>query len=66
MGYKIAVDFDKCISSANCMKNAPEVFEVREDGYLYVLNEDPGGDMRESVERAARGCPTRAISIEDI
>lgn len=65
MGQKIVVDFDKCISAANCMKSAPEVFEVRDDGFLYVLNEQPDEDQREAVTRAVRGCPMQAILVEE-
>ena len=42
---------------------APEVFEVRDDGFLYILNENPGEELRESVRQAANGCPTGAITI---
>ena len=61
---KIVVDFDKCQSNALCMSAAPEVFEVRDDGYLYVLQENPGEELRAKVEEAARLCPTQAITIE--
>ena len=61
---KIVVDFDKCQSNALCMSAAPEVFEVRDDGYLYVLQENPGEELRGNVEDAARLCPTQAITIE--
>jgi ferredoxin len=60
---KIAVDFDRCQSNALCMSAAPEVFEVRDDGYLYVLVEEPGEEMRAKVEEAVRLCPTQAISL---
>ena len=59
---KIVVDYDECASNAVCMGIAPEVFEVRDDGFLYVLNEHPGEDQRESVRQAANGCPTGAIT----
>ncbi|MGW1996148.1 ferredoxin [Embleya sp. NPDC001921] len=62
---KIVVDFDKCKSNALCMAEAPEVFEVRDDNFLYILNENPGEGLRPEVEEAARLCPTRAISIQD-
>jgi ferredoxin len=61
---KIVVDFDKCASNARCMKAAPEVFEVREDGFLYILQEDPPEALRAKVEEAARACPNGAISVE--
>lgn len=61
---KIVVDFDVCESNAVCMGMAPEVFEVREDDYLYVLMEEPPEEMRPKMEAAARGCPMQAIRIE--
>ena len=44
---------------------APEIFDVTYDGTLVVLDEHPPEELRESVEEAARSCPTQAISIED-
>ncbi|HEY7439198.1 MAG TPA: ferredoxin [Acidimicrobiia bacterium] len=61
---KIVVDFDKCKSNAVCMGIAPEVFEVRDDNFLYVLDENPPEEMRPKMEEAVRNCPTGAISIE--
>jgi ferredoxin len=52
------------MSNALCMLTAPEVFEVREDGFLYVLQEEPPEELRAKVTEAARLCPTRAITIE--
>ena len=62
---KIVVDFDKCTSNAVCMGIAPEVFEVREDNFLYILQEEPADELRPAVEEAVTGCPTQAISIEE-
>jgi ferredoxin len=61
---KVVVDFDICQSNAVCMEIAPKVFEVRDDGYLYVLIEEPNESMRADVEEAAERCPTGAITIE--
>jgi ferredoxin len=65
MAWKVAVDFDLCQSNAVCMGVAPEVFEVRDDGFLYVLQETPPDDLREQCEQAVLQCPTQAISIEE-
>lgn len=46
------------------MKACPEVFEVRDDGFLYILNEDPPEVLRQKVLAARDACPTGAISIE--
>ena len=61
---KIVVDFDKCKSNAVCMGVAPEIFEVRDDNFLYVLDESPPEDLRPKMEEAVRMCPTGAISLE--
>lgn len=65
MGYKVVVDFDLCESNARCMEVAPEVFEVRDDDFLYILDENPPEELRSKVEEAVRRCPKAAISIED-
>ncbi len=62
---KIVVDFDICESNGLCMQSAPEVFEVRDDDFLYILNENPSEELRDKVDLAVRSCPKQAISIED-
>jgi ferredoxin len=62
---RVVVDFDLCESNALCMGLAPEVFEVRDDDLLYVLDENPPEALRQQVEAAVRTCPKNAISIED-
>jgi ferredoxin len=66
MGFKVVVDFDKCESNALCMGVAPEVFEVRDDDFLYVLQEEPPDELRSKCEEAARVCPKQAITIQDL
>jgi ferredoxin len=61
---RVIVDYDLCESNALCMAAAPEVFEVRDDDFLYVLQEEPPEDLRAKVEAAARSCPKAAITIE--
>ena len=65
MGFRVVVDFDRCESNALCMGVAPEVFEVRDDDFLYVLDEHPAEELRPKIEEAVRRCPKQAISIED-
>ncbi len=62
---KVVVDFDLCESNAVCMAIAPEVFEVRDDDFLYILNENPPADLHEKVREAAERCPKQAIALED-
>ena len=61
---RILIDFDRCQSNALCMSAAPDIFEVRDDGFLYILNESPDEDRRAAVVEAARLCPTQAITVE--
>jgi len=62
---RVIVDYDQCESNALCMAAAPEVFEVRDDDLLYVLQDEPSEELREKVMTAARLCPKLAITIED-
>ncbi len=65
MGKRVVVDFDLCQSNAVCMGIAPEVFEVRDDGFLYVLDEHPADELLPLVQDAVVACPTQAISLVD-
>lgn len=62
---KVVVDFDLCESNAVCMAIAPEVFEVRDDDFLYILQENPPAELHEKVREAVERCPKQAISLED-
>jgi len=62
---RVVVNFDLCESNALCMEAAPGIFEVRDDDFLYVLDEHPPEDRRADVEAAARVCPKQAITVED-
>ena len=61
---KVTVDYDVCASTGSCMQICPEVFELRSDGYLYILQEEPPESLRQQVEQAADMCPTAAITVE--
>jgi ferredoxin len=62
---KVSVNFDLCASTGACMQSAPEVFEVRTDGFLYILQENPGPELADKVRLAEEMCPTGAITVED-
>ncbi len=62
---KVKVDFDLCESNAICMGIAPEVFEVRDDDFLYILDENPSEALRPKLEEAVQACPRAAIRLED-
>jgi ferredoxin len=62
---RVVVDYDLCESNAICMGVAPEVFEVRDDDNLYLLQEEPPEELRAKVEEAVRRCPKQAISLQE-
>ena len=62
---KVVVDFDLCQSNGICQGLVPEVFEVRDDGYLYLLQENPPDELRSKVEMAVNSCPVQAISLQE-
>ena len=61
---KVNVDFDLCVSTGSCARVCPEVFELRDDGFLYVLQDSPPDALHDQVHEAADLCPTGAISID--
>jgi ferredoxin len=62
---RVVIDWDLCQGHAMCMGEAPEVFEVGEDGKLTILQERPPESLRSKVELAVRYCPTGAIALHE-
>ena len=62
---KVKADFDLCESNAICVGIAPDVFEVDDDDYLQILQEDVTDENRARVEQAVASCPKAALSIVD-
>lgn len=62
---KPVVDHDLCIGCALCADTCPEVFEIRNDGYSWVIDEDPPEAQWDCVRESADICPTEAITVEE-
>jgi ferredoxin len=63
---KVTVDQNNCASSGNCVLNAAELFDQRdEDGVVVLLNEHPSAEQAEGARRAAAACPAQVIHIEE-
>lgn len=63
---KVKVDFDLCESNALCEALAPEVFELDDDDYLVVKQEQVTDENRAGIQQAIAACPRSAISmVED-
>jgi ferredoxin len=65
VAFRIVVDYDLCESNAICMQVAPDIFEVRDDDFLYVLNETPEEEARERCQEAVNRCPKQAIKLAE-
>ena len=65
MTRKIEVDFGLCESNGVCMGIIPEVFDLDEQDYLHVLQDEVTPENEEQVKEAVRQCPRQAISIKD-
>ena len=63
---KVTVDQDKCVSSGQCVLNAGEIFDQRDDdGVVVLLIERPPHDQADNARKAAAACPALAIDIEE-
>jgi ferredoxin len=63
---KVSIDQDKCVSSGQCVLNASEVFDQRdEDGVVVLLTTEPPAEEEDNARRAAAACPAQAIYVEE-
>jgi ferredoxin len=62
---KPKINVDECIGDGICEEICPEVFELRDDGLAYVIDDDPDASLQDKIEEAIEECPTSAISMEE-
>ena len=63
---RIRVDRERCQGHSRCYSLAPEVFDVDDDGFAFVLIEgDLPAELEENAALAVANCPERAISVEE-
>jgi len=62
---KIKVDWDLCESNAMCEALAPSHFQVDDDDFLQILEENVSDEDLAHVEQAVASCPKSAISLVD-
>jgi ferredoxin len=62
---KITVNFDLCDSNGLCESLAPEVFELDDNDFLSVKQEEVGDDQLDDVRRAVAACPKSAIALSE-
>ncbi|GAB3580884.1 hypothetical protein GCM10027445_51890 [Amycolatopsis endophytica] len=66
MSLHVVFEPGKCQGYANCLIEAPEVWDFDEDANSAVLLQaDPPDVLRGKAEAAARCCPAKAITLEE-
>ena len=60
----VRVDRVKCLSNGQCAAVAPSVFELSTVGQLEYISTPISEDTDMQLERAARLCPTAAITLD--
>ena len=65
MTEKIVVDFGLCESNGVCMGIIPEVFDLDDEDYLHVLQEEVTPENEQGVKESVRQGPRQAITIVD-
>ena len=61
---RIEADFDLCESNAICVGMAPDVFDLDDNDYLVILQEEVPEDRLEEMRQVVANCPKAALSIE--
>jgi ferredoxin len=62
---KIEIDLDKCQGYAQCVHEAPEIFELTESGLAQTLAAGVTSENEKYALAAADLCPMQAISINN-
>jgi ferredoxin len=60
---RVHADLDACQGALSCVDEAPEAFDVNDDGTVEVLQPQPPEHLVDDVRAAVRACPTRALSL---
>ena len=63
MALKVKVDRMLCIGTADCVKIAPNTFELDDEAKSTVKKKN--GDSDDKIIEAAKVCPVLAIIVED-
>ncbi|MBN0974942.1 ferredoxin [Gordonia sp. JH63] len=60
---RIKADFDLCESNAICVGMAPDFFDLDDNDYLVILQEDIPADRVEELRQVAANCPKSALTV---
>jgi ferredoxin len=60
------VDFGLCESNGVCMGIIPEVFDLDDEDYLHVLQDEVTPENEQGVRESVRQCPRQAIFLKEV
>ncbi len=61
---RVHAERDICVSSGQCVRSAPDVFDQDEDeGVVFLKTDVPPPELAEDVRQAAALCPAMAITL---
>lgn len=61
---RVTVDPDLCIGTAECVRLAPQAFEIDEERGISVPRSGAATTELGILKEAAFNCPTRAITVD--
>jgi ferredoxin len=62
---RVIADFDLCEANALCVGIAPATFELDDDDFLHILDDEVTAENEGKIRQAIASCPRNALSIED-
>ncbi len=61
----VKADLSVCQGYANCVMEAPDIFDIGDEGVVVVLRAEITEADRERADAAVRSCPVSALSLEE-
>jgi len=58
------LDRSGCIACGLCMETCPEVFQMGDDGFAEVYQEEVPEEAEDRAVEAQEGCPVSVIEVE--
>ena len=62
---RVKIDGERCARTGYCVRVAPQLFALRDDGPTEVTQPEPPRDLQEPAREAAEICPALAIRISE-
>jgi ferredoxin len=63
MALEVRIDRDECIGAQSCVRWAPQVFKIDDEGLAEVLTDGVAAVPLADILKAAGDCPTKAVIV---